>query len=46
MMNKGIFILPHANKRCHLSAAHTDEDVEHTIETMTEILRVVKKEAT
>jgi glutamate-1-semialdehyde 2,1-aminomutase len=39
MMNKGIFILPHANKRCHLSAAHTIEDIRYTIQNATETLK-------
>jgi len=46
MMNKGVFILPHAYKRCHVSAAHTSEDVEYTIENAREILKTVKNEAT
>jgi glutamate-1-semialdehyde 2,1-aminomutase len=45
LMNKGIFILPHAYKRCHLSAAHTDEDVQYTIETVRDTLKKVKDEA-
>jgi glutamate-1-semialdehyde 2,1-aminomutase len=39
MINKGIFMLPHANKRCHISASHTHEQIERTIETAREILR-------
>ena len=38
LMSKGIFILPHANKRCHLCAAHTDEDIKYTVESAREIL--------
>lgn len=43
MMSKGIFILPQANKRCHISAAHTDDDIEYTIESAREILKNMKK---
>lgn len=39
MMSKGIFILPHANKRCHLSAAHTNKDIRYTIQNVREILK-------
>jgi glutamate-1-semialdehyde 2,1-aminomutase len=46
MMGKGIFILPHAYKRCHLSSAHTDEDIEYTVETARGALEKVKNEAT
>ena len=46
MMNKGIFILPQANKRCHLSVAHTDEDVKYTIEKASEILKSMRKNVT
>ena len=42
MMGKGIFILPHANKRCHLSAAHTNEDIRYTIQNVREILKNIK----
>jgi glutamate-1-semialdehyde 2,1-aminomutase len=44
MMSKGIFILPHAYKRCHLSAAHTDEDIEYTVEVARDTLKIVKNE--
>jgi glutamate-1-semialdehyde 2,1-aminomutase len=42
MMSKGLFILPHANKRCHLSAAHTNDDVRYTIENVREILKNIR----
>lgn len=42
MMSKGIFILPHANKRCHLSVAHTDEDIRCTIQNVREILKNIR----
>jgi glutamate-1-semialdehyde 2,1-aminomutase len=43
MMSKGVFILPQANKRCHLSTAHTDEDIRYTIEKASEILKSIRK---
>jgi glutamate-1-semialdehyde 2,1-aminomutase len=43
MMREDIFILPQANKRCHLSTAHTDEDIRYTIEKASEILKSMKK---
>lgn len=43
MMSKGIFILPQANKRCHICTAHTEEDIEHTIESAREILKNMKE---
>jgi glutamate-1-semialdehyde 2,1-aminomutase len=43
MMSKGIFILPHANKRCHLSVAHTNEDIRYTIQNVREILKNIRE---
>jgi len=43
MMSKGIFVLPHANKRCHLSAAHTNEDVRYTVQNVREILKNMRR---
>jgi glutamate-1-semialdehyde 2,1-aminomutase len=43
MMDKGVFILPHANKRSHLCAAHTEEDVRLTVESAREILGNMQK---
>ncbi len=42
MMEKGIFIIPQPNKRCHISAAHTIEDIDHTVETAREVLGKLK----
>ncbi len=42
MMSKGIFILPHANKRCHLSVAHTNEDIRYTMQNVREILKNIR----
>jgi glutamate-1-semialdehyde 2,1-aminomutase len=44
MMNRGVLILPHANKRCHISAAHTNEDIEYTIESVREVLKNIGRE--
>jgi len=41
IMSKGIFILSHANKRCHVSAAHTNEDLKYTIQNAREILKIM-----
>jgi glutamate-1-semialdehyde 2,1-aminomutase len=43
MISKGVFILPQANKRCHLSTAHTDEDIRYTVEKASEILKSMRK---
>lgn len=43
MMGKGVFILPQANKRCHICTAHTEEDIEHTIQSAREVLHGIKK---
>ncbi len=43
MMRKGIFILPHANKRCHLSVAHTNEDIGYTVQNVGEILKNMRE---
>ncbi len=42
MMNRGIFMIPQAHKRCHLSAAHTSEDMRYTVECAREILENMK----
>jgi glutamate-1-semialdehyde 2,1-aminomutase len=42
MMSRGVFILPHANKRSHLCVAHTDEDINQTIESAREVLSKLK----
>lgn len=39
MMKKGIFLIPQPNKRCHISAAHTIEDINYTIAAAREVLR-------
>jgi glutamate-1-semialdehyde 2,1-aminomutase len=41
MCERGIFMLPTALKRNHLSAAHTDEDVERTLEAARAVLQAV-----
>jgi glutamate-1-semialdehyde 2,1-aminomutase len=42
MMKRGIFILPKPNKRCHISAAHTSDDINYTIENAKEALKKLK----
>ena len=39
MCEQGIFMLPTALKRNHVSAAHTVADIERTIETAHQVLR-------
>jgi glutamate-1-semialdehyde 2,1-aminomutase len=39
MAERGIFMLPTALKRNHVSAAHTDDDIDRTIELAREVLR-------
>jgi len=42
MLNRGVFILPKPNKRCHISAAHTMEDISYTVENAKEVLKKLK----
>jgi glutamate-1-semialdehyde 2,1-aminomutase len=42
MRNRGVFIIPKPNKRCHISAAHTMEDINYTIENAKEALKKLK----
>jgi glutamate-1-semialdehyde 2,1-aminomutase len=39
MCERGIFMIPTALKRNHVSAAHTDEDIDRTLEMAREVLR-------
>jgi len=39
MCDEGIFMVPTAIKRNHVSAAHTDEDIDRTIETARRVLQ-------
>lgn len=39
MCERGIFVLPVALKRSHISAAHTAADIDRTLETAREVLR-------
>jgi len=39
MMDRGFFCLPMALKRNHISAAHTDEDLDRTLEAAEDVLR-------
>ncbi|MGQ9726828.1 MAG: aspartate aminotransferase family protein [Candidatus Bathycorpusculaceae bacterium] len=42
MMKRGIFILPKPNKRCHISAAHSMDDINCTVEKAREALKMLK----
>lgn len=42
MCDQGIFMLPTALKRNHVSAAHTEEDIDRTLETALDVLRNFK----
>lgn len=42
MVERGIFMLPVPLKRNHISAAHTEADIDRTLETAEEVLRAVK----
>ena len=44
MSERGIFMVPTALKRNHVSAAHTDEDIERTLEVAREVLSAVPAE--
>ena len=39
MCERGIFMIPTALKRNHVSAAHTEADIDHTLEVAREVLR-------
>ncbi len=39
MCEQGIFMTPTALKRNHVSAAHTDVDIDRTLETARRVLR-------
>jgi len=41
LMKRHIFIIPKANKRCHISTAHTIDDINVTIEAMEDSLRTL-----
>ena len=41
MVKRGIFMLPLALKRNHISAAHTDADVDHTLDVAEDVLRAM-----
>ena len=41
MCERGIFMLPTALKRNHVSAAHTQADIDRTLETAREVLRAM-----
>jgi glutamate-1-semialdehyde 2,1-aminomutase len=39
MCERGIFMIPTALKRNHVSAAHTQSDIDRTVETAYDVLR-------
>jgi len=39
MCERGIFMIPTAIKRNHVSAAHTEADIDRTLETARDVLR-------
>jgi glutamate-1-semialdehyde 2,1-aminomutase len=41
MCERGIFMLPQALKRNHVSAAHTEADIDRTLETARDVLRTL-----
>jgi glutamate-1-semialdehyde 2,1-aminomutase len=41
MVERGIFMLPVPLKRNHISAAHTEADIDRTLETAEEVLKAV-----
>lgn len=43
MVDRGIFIHPICLKRSHVSAAHTEEDLERTLEAAEEALKDIAK---
>jgi glutamate-1-semialdehyde 2,1-aminomutase len=43
MVKRGFFMLPMALKRNHVSAAHTDEDIDRTLEAAEDVLREMKR---
>ena len=42
MVDRGFFMLPMALKRNHISAAHTEEDIDRTLEAAEDVLRKMK----
>jgi len=42
LMEKGIFKLPMNMKRNHISYAHTDKEIDYTLECIEEVLREMK----
>lgn len=42
LMKKCIFIIPKANKRCHVSTAHTIGDIDTTVNAMEESVKILR----
>ena len=45
MTKRGVFMFPHAMKRNHVSAAHTDADIDHTLEVAEAVLREMSRKS-
>ncbi len=43
MVKRGIFMLPLAMKRNHISAAHTDADIDHTLNVAEDVLKEMSR---
>ncbi len=44
MFRRGIFMFPAAMKRSHVSAAHTDADIDHTLNVAEDVLKAMIKQ--
>ena len=44
MVKRGVFMLPLAMKRNHISAAHTEADIDHTLNTAEDVLKTMVRE--
>lgn len=43
LLRRGVFIAPSQYETCFISAAHTDEDLDHTLEAMDESVKESQK---
>lgn len=43
MIKRGVFMFPHAMKRNHISAAHTEADIDHTLSVAEDVLREMSR---
>ena len=44
MIRRGVFMMPLPLKRCHVTAAHTDEDIDRMLETAEDVLKEMDRE--